>query len=209
MLHFWVPRTVQFEEALTGSLQWPFLFQEFDTRTEKLTIRILVALSRFENVQDLPQETITNILVNEALRLKLTGELNVEKEIELVKEALIEENKKVREKLEAAESKVNETDLIISGLRHQIEKSGQQLSEERQSRRALEERIIELENRIQSTKAQEEVTHRRRIFVIRWFILPAILITFLGLWSSLQILSLTRVKIGTAPIFRGHFINDH
>lgn len=196
MLHFWVPRTVQFEEALIGSLQWPFLFQEFDTRTEKLTIRILGALSRFENVEDLPQETITNILVNEALRHKLTGALNIEKEIELVREALIEENKKVREKLEAAESKVNETKLIISGLQHQIEKSGQQLSEERQSRMSLEERIIELENRIQSTRAQEEVTHRRGMFVIRWFILPAILIAFLGLWSSLQILSLTSGKLG-------------
>jgi hypothetical protein len=195
MLHFWVPRTVQFEEALIGSLQWPFLFQEFDPRAEKLTVRILGALSRFENVENLSQGTITNILVSEALRHKLTGVLNIEKEIELVREALIEENTKVREKLEAAESKVNETKLIIPELQRQIEKSEQYLAEERQLRRSLEEKIIQLENRIESTREQKEVAHRRWMFVIKWFILPAAFIIILGLWSSVEILRLGSSKL--------------
>ncbi|NWF91434.1 MAG: hypothetical protein HXY46_00835 [Syntrophaceae bacterium] len=196
MLNFWVPRTVQFEEALVGSLQWPFLFQEFDPKAEKLTIRILGTLSRFENVEELTKETITNILINEALRNKLTGVSDIEKEVELVREALVEENKKVREKLEVAESKVNKTKLVISKLQQQIEKSEKQFAEEHQLRMSLETRIIELESRIETIGQQRELSHRRQMFVIRWFILPAAFIILIGLATSSEILRFVSGKVG-------------
>jgi hypothetical protein len=99
MLQFWLPRTAQFEEAVLGSLRWPFLFQDFDPAAERATIRILETLSRFENVGELPREVLTSILVNQALRQKLAVEGDVRKQVELVREALVEENEKVRSAL--------------------------------------------------------------------------------------------------------------
>ena len=74
MLQFWLPRTPEFEEAMLGSLRWPFLIQEFDPEAERVTVQILQTLNRFENVGDLPKDVIGGILVNEALRQKLSKE---------------------------------------------------------------------------------------------------------------------------------------
>jgi len=68
MLQFWLPRTVQFEEAIVASIKYPIFFYEYEAETEKTTIRILEVLSRFEGVGGLPKETITRVLVDDALR---------------------------------------------------------------------------------------------------------------------------------------------
>jgi hypothetical protein len=107
LLQFWVPRTVGIEEAILGTLRLPFLFHEFDAHTEALTIRILGTLSRFENIGELHPETIKALLLNDALRQKLKLEPDEEKQIAFVKEALVDENKKIDEELRAERAKAS------------------------------------------------------------------------------------------------------
>jgi hypothetical protein len=102
VLQLWVPRTPAFEEAIVRSLRFAFLFHEFDSNSEKMTVRILESLSRFENIRDLSQEAVASVLMNQALRNRLAGATSVEQEATLVKEALIEENNKAIERLRSA-----------------------------------------------------------------------------------------------------------
>ncbi len=108
LLQFWVPRTPQFEQAVLGSLRLPFLLPQFDSQAERVTVRILRALSRFEDVTDLPVEAVGSILMNEALRQRLSDEMEVSMQIEVVREALIEEHAKAVEALEDQQARVDE-----------------------------------------------------------------------------------------------------
>jgi hypothetical protein len=102
MLQLWLPRTPDFEEAIVRSLRFAFLFHEFDSTAEKVTIRILESLARFENVRDLDQGTVASVLMSQALRTRLAGAANDDQDAALVKEALIEEHQKVLEKLQTS-----------------------------------------------------------------------------------------------------------
>jgi hypothetical protein len=104
MLQFWVPRTEDLEKAVLQNLRLPCLFHEFDLISEKVTIQILQSLSRYENIDDLSEQTIKSILVNDALRQKIRISQTQEEDINLVREALIEENKRITaEKLQTEE----------------------------------------------------------------------------------------------------------
>jgi len=136
ILQFWLPRTPQFEEAVLGSLRWPLLLQEFDPAAEKVTIQILTALARFENVSELPQEVITNILVNQALRQKLAVEGDIKKQVELVREALVEENEEVRsmlanttEEAKLLKREIAEKDEMITSLSRTLDEYTRKLSQ--------------------------------------------------------------------------------
>jgi hypothetical protein len=171
MLQFWLPRTPQFEEAVLGSLRWPFLFQDFDPAAEKATIEILKTLSRFENVSDLPREVVTSLLLNQALRQKLAVEGDIKKQIELVKEALIEENEKVRSALENTTEEAKrlklenaEKDGQIAMLGHALEEqkakimgTESDLAHERAARRDIEGRLDGLERRTAQQAASAEI----------------------------------------------------
>jgi len=194
MLQFWIPRTAQFEEAMLSSMRLPFLFQEFDPNSERVTIRIIEALGRYENVGDLSKETIAAILMKDALRQKLSVESDISKRIDLVKEALIEEHHKIQgklkeaiEKTERLEKEAHEKDDAIKRMTEQIETKGKkltdterQLEKERVKREGLENRVSQLEENGQIR--QEKEFRRRKIayFAIIWFFLPIVLIGLAG-----------------------------
>jgi hypothetical protein len=101
MLQFWLPRTPEFEEAMLDSLRLPLLFQEFDSSAEKVSVTILQTLARFENADQLPKELVGQILVNKALRQELALEPNVQRQIDLIREAIVEESGKIHSELQA------------------------------------------------------------------------------------------------------------
>jgi len=172
MLQFWIPRSEDFEKAVLGSLRWPFLYQEFDVGAERMTIRILEVLSRFENAGDLPRDVLGAILVNDALRQKLALEKNVEKQIELVKEALVEENQRVRAQLalEREQKEQLERDLArksqsVVELERSANSRELELGETRKElqdsevvRKELEERLVRVEKDLHrmTTEAKEK-----------------------------------------------------
>lgn len=98
MLQLWVPRTPESESALFASLR-PLVPFSFDVQSERVTIDIIRALSRYENVDDLDEQTISSVLLDGALRSRIAQEKESEQQIELVKEALAEQNKTLRNKL--------------------------------------------------------------------------------------------------------------
>ena len=183
MLQFWVPRTPQFEEAMLSSMKLPFLFREFDPDAERVTIRILEILGRFENVGDLPQETVTSVLLNEALRQRLSAESDMEKQVQLVKEALIEEYQKTYQKLketvEEAESlkgKVVQKEATIQKLQQEMSVQKKKLEEERKARKALENKIQELEESLRVEKEKQ----KRRKFIRNCLSALVLLVGLLG-----------------------------
>lgn len=93
LLQFWVPRTKAFEEAMLGSLRLPFLFQDFDAEGERISLKILKGIGRFDGSEDLSQNTITHVMLNDGLRTRLQSSQTDEAEIALIRDALVEEMK--------------------------------------------------------------------------------------------------------------------
>ena len=159
LLQFWVPRSAALDEAVVGSLRWRFLFSEFDPKTEKITLKILQTLSRFEDVGDIPTDIVKTVLLDDALRQKLLAERDVEKQVGLVREALQIQGIVSAEKLKAAEAraemlegKAGDQEGLISSLRETITQHNRELAQtrhdvqsERGKREAFEERVRELE----------------------------------------------------------------
>ncbi len=109
LLQFWIPRSENLDATLIESLQIPLFFQKFDEEDEATTIKILNALSRFENHQDFGTETASNILKNTALRKKIKDEdASISGTIDLIKEELIKENEKNFIENESLKTKITE-----------------------------------------------------------------------------------------------------
>ncbi len=153
LLQFWVPQTPEFEQALLSTMRLPTVLSLMDGDTERVSLKILNALSTFENIGNLPPETTTRVLLNDALRQKLRVEDDIAKQVELVREALIEENKR-------AEQRLNEERLRASQLERDGEKLQAQLSSTvskvEDLRKELEcQRVEVAEGRSAAQKAEE------------------------------------------------------
>jgi VIT1/CCC1 family predicted Fe2+/Mn2+ transporter len=92
LLQFWVPRSAEFDAALVASMRLPFFFSSFDSEAERVTVKILGTLGRFENVDQLPEPTITAVLASQALRQRMVAPLSVEESIAAVESAILAEN---------------------------------------------------------------------------------------------------------------------
>lgn len=105
LLQFFVPRSKDFEEAMVGTIRLPFLFQEFDAEAQKTSMKILQGMGRFGLSNDATEATVTRVLLNKGLRARLARNPTQEEEIEIIKDALVEE---MKERLDAEAAKVNE-----------------------------------------------------------------------------------------------------
>jgi uncharacterized membrane protein len=178
-LQFWVPRTPQFEEVMFNSLRLPFLCQEFDSTTEQVTIKIIQTLCRFENIGDLPEPTVTGILLNEALRQKLDAESDISTQVELVKEAIIAENNKTQQQLLEISTKANRLtedlenkESTLRTLQEKLIETNILLEQERSERKNLSESISKLNER--SEKEEKDKIKSGMIHSFLWvkIILP-------------------------------------
>jgi hypothetical protein len=127
LLQFWLPRTSQFEEAMLDSFRLPLMFQEFDPSAESVTVNILKSLARFANAEQLTTDTVSNILVNQALRQGISSEPNVERQIELVHGALVEENQRAIAYAKVVEQQKEKLSAEVSGRNQELEALRRQL----------------------------------------------------------------------------------
>lgn len=153
MLHFLMPRTQESEAALITSLR-SMLAQEVDPESELVTLKILGALSRYENVDDFPEDTLREMLLNDALREKLRNAESVEQEVELVREELASEAARLREELDAAQ---HEKGILAEELRIRIEA----LEQLQQERDLLGSKMEQATWEIQRRKEREDDLIRR------------------------------------------------
>jgi hypothetical protein len=175
MLQFWMPRSEEYESALLNSLRLPYFFREFDPDAEKVTVRILGVLSRYENVGDLQPVSITRIVLNDALRRKMETEPSVERQIELVKPFLLEIDRQAKGELEAAlrekrvlATQVKSKEETIGSLREEVSGIRQELSKATSERDLLKQDIDELK----SQRLEDLQTVQRRKHIARfalWF----------------------------------------
>ena len=133
ILQLWVPSSEQLDAALMSSLR-PMLPHVFDAEAERVTIRILGALSRFENADDLGEETITSILLSDAVRTRVAATGDIEEDIEIIKSALVKQNRilevdrrRLRRETEGLEGKIRLREGEVAKLGRRVE----QLEEER------------------------------------------------------------------------------
>jgi hypothetical protein len=178
LLQFWVPRTPEFEAALLGAMRLPLLFSAFDAGAEVVTVQILQALSRFEDVGSLPKETVRAILLNDALRQRIASERDINKQIELVREALIEEHKSVALKLREADEKgaklaeaVEEQKRAIAELARTVEAGAQHIDAARAETEALRFELSGL-------KEADAARRTRGRFALQWVLSPAVIVSF-------------------------------
>lgn len=153
ILQLWVPRDVEFESAVLSNLRFPFLFTEFDADTEYTTIRIIEQISRYENIDDLPEDTLRAVLFNKALRSKIDEPENRNKEASLVKEAIIEENKKANQLVEITSQRAKILDRHLQEKHKELEYLSGTLQSEKSEKQvvlsandSLLQRIEKLEN---------------------------------------------------------------
>lgn len=171
MLQFWVPRTEEFEAAVLGTMRLPFLFQDFDSDTERITTTILRTLSRFDKAGDLSVDTAHRVFVNKALRQKLSSEQSIERQIDLVREALVEADKARTAELRAAEKRAElhktEAAKAVRLAEEAQERAGtsdanaikaeRELHKERKARELLERRLATVEGKLSETEIQTEI----------------------------------------------------
>lgn len=164
LIQFWVPRSDLLDATLLDSLKLPLFFREFDRDDERVTMRILGALSRFGDVEDLGVGTVRELLVNDALRHRIdNGSTATDDEVfALVQEEIVQTNKALAEKLAEAAKQVG----ALSGTATQ-EAEGRRVAEakavsEEAGRVAAETRAKEAEDQRNAAeaKASQEETAR-------------------------------------------------
>lgn len=192
MLQFWIPRTDQFEKTMMSTLRLPFLFQDFDRESEQVTLDILDTLSRFENIDDLSVETITLILLDEALRLKILNPTKKKEVSERIREILIEKQKQTAKALIISSKRSSQlrTDMedknkTIQSLTDSLEKTQDELAEqkkalliEKDKTDKREKKIEILINEAENLKSEKKKIQEKKSFHFR---IACSLILFLGI----------------------------
>lgn len=118
MLQFWIPRSEKVDIAKIHSLR-SFLPNEFDTKSERITINILKRLSRYENIDDLSEDAIASILVNGALRNRISESESEDEEQQMIHDAILNEFDEARKE---AQRKSQEAHKLQSELRERENK---------------------------------------------------------------------------------------
>lgn len=195
LLQFWIPRSQLLEDTLYSSLWLPFVFRDLDSQSENVTIEIIKTLGRFENVGDLPKETIIGILVNEALRQRIKNETDLEKQIELVREALIEQNLKAQAQIDEEKNKnkgyeqvLQKKEADITQLRDNLQTTRNELIQERKERQILSSDLASIRQTLETREKDEFKKRTQQKYIMIGVIIP------LGLLLLVWILYLTKFE---------------
>ena len=137
LLQFWLPRSEELERALVGSIRLPFLLMDFDKSAERVTTRILRSLSRYEGVDELSVETVSDILMSEALRTRLALKADEADDEVLLREAFVERTAELEKQLVAAKTDV-------SAARGSAARDQEALTRERKQREEIEAELVGL-----------------------------------------------------------------
>jgi seryl-tRNA synthetase len=182
------------EEALLASLRLPLFFSEFDPEAEKVTMTILRTLSRYENVADIPAETVANILLSESLRARMRATPQVEEQVQLIREALIEEQNRLQRELQESRGRLQQKEKETMEMKETIHDLKREIEQERRLRESVTHQLQQAQEEIEALKErmkvkEDEEKHRLqeeerqrilRSFLIWWNALPLVIL-ILGL----------------------------
>lgn len=157
LIQFWVPRTEQLDNTVFDSFKLPLFFREFDREDERVTMKILGALSRFNNIDDLAIDTVREVLVNEALRHRLGNGTsdNAEEAFALVQEEILQKNRELEESLSAVTRQVTELTGKATEQTESRRAAEREIADERAARQAAETQRMEAETKASSAAAAQ------------------------------------------------------
>ncbi|KJS63910.1 MAG: hypothetical protein JL55_39400 [Pseudomonas sp. BICA1-14] len=221
LIQFWIPRSAELDVVLVDSLRLSLYFQSFDAEDEKVTVKILESISRFENVADFSETTINVLLTNQALRTRLKNSSASNEEVfELVREEIITLHNLtvhdlgvVSEDLKAAGEKLEEEKRNRLAVARDLETvSGDlngvssELESERKIRLATETKL----NETTTSEDQIRKSYDRLVYALKIIVFPGVLfvatsitayVLIITYWSSLVSLPLvTAVGLGVIPV---------
>jgi hypothetical protein len=201
LIQFWIPRSAALEESLFDSLRLSLYFQQFDPEDEKATVKVLEAISRFENVSDLPESTLKLVLANKALRGKLRdADASNDKVFELVREELLSEHSEAVRTLGQTQGTLARTEASLQEERGNHEDVRRRLFEVNAQLEEACRRAAEAERRAADTEAaslqqasdtqqmqQQNITREKRLLMQRFFLgfvlMPATIGIGLGIYA--------------------------
>lgn len=194
LIQFWVPRSPALEESLVDSLRLPLFFQSFDPEDEKATVKVLEAISRFENVADLPESTLKIVLANQVLRGRLRGvDASNDEIFDLVREELLVEHQSTVNALHEAKGTLALTETQLKEERRSREESERLLADKNVQLDASTENAKKIEADLalalrKATDADKRATELETFlsksrFLVFFALLPALLGGACG-WSA-------------------------
>lgn len=213
LLQFWVVRTKTLEDTLIDSIGQPLFFQTFDSEDEKVTIKVLQAISRFENENDLHEETLKIILANKSLRERISeNNSSTEDVFALVREELLSDHKITKEENLEIKSQLEE-------VKERVIESEKKLNKGEESFDLI---ISQKDTEIQALKNAGS----KKAFVFYFFGAPIVLGIFFVVWGRqaihlffpnelppivawLSIAALALLPISTAWLFAGLYLKRH
>lgn len=164
LIQFWVPRSEKLERSLIDALRLPLFFQSFDPEDERATVKVLEAISRYENVGDLPEITIKNVLANQALRERIReADASNDEVFELVHEELLSEHKEIALALDEAKDVLAQTKASLSNeedIRKTAEKQLGQTSAELEEAKLQAKRAEEKAAQAEAARLKHEADSR-------------------------------------------------
>jgi len=193
LLQFWLPRNEDLERSLVESLGISAFLRSFDTEDERATIRILESLSRYAELDDLPEAVIAPILANQALRARIReGDLKDSALLELINQELIAEVVAAREKSIDLESKLGLASLVEEGLSKQAQELESRVQEETVAKQTalqnltrteaeamkVAERLALVEAALETTAQQLNIRREQQIVLAAYTIV--LFVTFLA-----------------------------
>ena len=147
LIQFWLPRTPELEENIIDALRLPLFFKSFSPEDERATLKVLATISRFENHEDIAEDSIKHILTNQAIRSRFAnGEITEEDAVELITNEFISENKLLNTKLDEKELQLDDRDLELTNIKNVVESTNEQLADK--------ERVIA------GLTAEQNLTHK-------------------------------------------------
>lgn len=210
MLQFWVPRTNKFEEAVLGSAKLPFLFHDFDSAMQEISLRILRIIAMFEDNNQFSESVIINVMLNKGLRSRIEDTRNDEEEIQLIRDALLEELRSevdsykgratdVSQKIQSISENLDNLKEISSEKDETIKDLEEKLSVERDKAReaackaeSKEAELLSIKLRLEAQSEKQRRYKYMRLYSAFFSLLTALSI-FVGYYSSLYIGSLSPI----------------
>ncbi|MEV0678389.1 hypothetical protein AB0I60_17920 [Actinosynnema sp. NPDC050436] len=119
MLQFWVPRNDKLEAALLSSARLPFMFQEFDPKTEQVTLRIISQLAHYSAIST---DTALKVLQNEALREKVASDVAESQVVVAIDTALTEVVRNLETENQERESEIQRLNAEKSDLQRLVDR---------------------------------------------------------------------------------------
>jgi hypothetical protein len=115
LLQFFIPRSEDLEKSIVSAFKLPFLFKDFDQEDQRITEKILDAISHYE---DMTEEVAIQFLTSDLLKEKIKVNSTMEESIALIKEEAIRMNKELNEKHEDQKKKAEKLESDIQEIKN-------------------------------------------------------------------------------------------